>query len=109
MPQPAAQFPESLLWSNPWFHHVILIEKVKDLDIRVWYMAQTLANGWSRNVLQLMMKSEAHAPYGQKTEPTSKLFDNQQIAAEINCNFSRELMTNSTDGTQDRPCFTVGA
>ena len=49
------------------------------------------------------------SPYGQKTEPTTKLFDNQQIAAEINCNFSRELMTNSTDGTQDRPCFTISA
>lgn len=64
MPQPGAQLPESLLWSIPWFHHVILIEKVKDLDVRVWYMAQTLANGWSRNVLQLMMKSEAHARQG---------------------------------------------
>src|SRR5258708_30583300 len=30
VPQLAAQLPDSLLWSIPWFHHVVLIEKVKD-------------------------------------------------------------------------------
>ena len=54
-------------------------------------------------------KQRRPMPQGQKTEPTSKLFDNQQIAAEISCDFSRESMTNSTDGTQDRPCITIGA
>ena len=49
MPQPAAQLPDVLFWSIPWFHHVILMEKVKDLSARRWYMEQTLANGWSRN------------------------------------------------------------
>ncbi len=35
----------------PWFHNVILIEKVKDSVERLWYAEQTLQNGWSRNVL----------------------------------------------------------
>jgi len=46
LPPPAAQLPsvpgtphpiDSLLWLIPWFHHVILIEKVKDLSTRRWY------------------------------------------------------------------------
>lgn len=37
MPQPAAQTLDSLLWLIPWFHHVILMEKVKSLDTRRWY------------------------------------------------------------------------
>ena len=64
-PQPAAQLPESILWSIPWFHHIVLIEKVKDLQVRLWYIQQTLANGWSRNVLLTMIKSEAHRRQGQ--------------------------------------------
>ena len=30
VPQPPAQTPDSLLWAIPWFHHVVLMEKVKD-------------------------------------------------------------------------------
>jgi predicted nuclease of restriction endonuclease-like (RecB) superfamily len=65
VPQAAAQLPESLLWSIPWFHHIVLIEKVKDLTARRWYMEQTLANGWSRNVLTLMIESDAHRRTGK--------------------------------------------
>ena len=63
--QPIAQLPASILWSIPWFHHVVLMTKVKDLPSRLWYMQQTLANGWSRNVLLLMIKSGAHARQGR--------------------------------------------
>ena len=29
----------------PWFHHVLLMEKVKDLGARLWYMRQTITHG----------------------------------------------------------------
>jgi predicted nuclease of restriction endonuclease-like (RecB) superfamily len=64
VPQAAAQFTDSILSAIPWFHHVVLMEKVKDEATRLWYMEQTLANGWSRNVLLLMVKSEAHRRQG---------------------------------------------
>lgn len=60
-----AQTPDSLLRSVPWAHHVVLMEKVKDLPTRRWYMEQTLANGWSRNVLALQIDAEAHARHGK--------------------------------------------
>lgn len=63
--QVAAQLPTSILWSIPWYHHVVLMEKVKDLPARIWYMQQTLANGWSRNVLLTMIQSGAHARQGK--------------------------------------------
>lgn len=78
MPQPAAQLEKAgkvpqavalslgtFIWTVPWSHHIILMEKVKVLVVRAWYMQQTLTNGWSRNVLLLMIKSEAHARQGQ--------------------------------------------
>jgi len=65
VPQAAAQLPESLLCSIPWAHHVVLIEKIKDIPARIWYMQQTLANGWSRNVLVRMIESGAHLRQGK--------------------------------------------
>jgi hypothetical protein len=65
VPQAAAQFRDSILWAIPWFHHVVLMEKVKNKATRLWYMEQTLANGWSRNVLLLMVKSAAHQRQGK--------------------------------------------
>ncbi len=65
VPRLAAQLPDSILWSIPWFHQIVLMEKVKDRTTRLWYMRQTLANGWSRNILLAMIKSNAHARQGQ--------------------------------------------
>lgn len=65
-PQPVAKSEsESLLWQIPWGHHVWLMEKVKDLSARLWYMQQTLANGWSRNVLTLMIDTQVHRRSGK--------------------------------------------
>jgi predicted nuclease of restriction endonuclease-like (RecB) superfamily len=78
VPQPVAQFRsapkvppavallhEGLFWAVPWAHHVILMEKVKDLPTRRWYMEQALANGWSRNILTLQIDAQAHARHGK--------------------------------------------
>ena len=59
------QLPAPLLWGVPWAHHVVLMEKVKDLSTRRWYMEQALANGWSRNVLALQIDAQAHARHGK--------------------------------------------
>lgn len=67
LPQPATNQEEggSILWSIPWGHHAVLMEKVKDRDARLWYMRQTLLHGWSRNILSLMISSDAHARQGR--------------------------------------------
>lgn len=56
---------DSILWSIPWGHHALLMEKVGDPTARLWYMQQTLTNGWSRNVLLLMIQSEAYRRQGR--------------------------------------------
>ena len=35
--QPVALLQESLFWTVPWAHHVILIEKIKDISTRRWW------------------------------------------------------------------------
>ena len=49
----------------PWFHHVILMEKVKDLPTRCWYMLAVAEQGWGREVMVAMIKNRAHERQGK--------------------------------------------
>jgi predicted nuclease of restriction endonuclease-like (RecB) superfamily len=64
--QPAAQLalPPKIIFGLPWFHHVILIEKLKDLPTRYWYARQALKQGWSRDTLTVQIKNRAHERQG---------------------------------------------
>lgn len=64
--QPAAQLalPLPIILGLPWFHHVVLIEKVKELPARRWYACQALEQGWSRDTLTIQIKNRAHERQG---------------------------------------------
>ena len=67
---PVAQLPRDAkgqlpVAQIPWAQNVLLMQKFKDLELRRWYMEQTLANGWSRNVLGLMIDAETHRRHGK--------------------------------------------
>jgi predicted nuclease of restriction endonuclease-like (RecB) superfamily len=61
----AASNGQQLVAQIPWAHNVLLMQRVKEPAARLWYMQQTLANGWSRNVLLAMIESEAHRRQGK--------------------------------------------
>jgi predicted nuclease of restriction endonuclease-like (RecB) superfamily len=41
----------------PWFHNCTILDKIKDQKERHWYIAQTVQNGWSRDVLVHQIES----------------------------------------------------
>jgi predicted nuclease of restriction endonuclease-like (RecB) superfamily len=41
----------------PWYHHITLLEKVKNKKEREWYILKTIENGWSRNILVNQIES----------------------------------------------------
>lgn len=45
------QIVQAPLGQLTWYHHITLIEKVKNIDERMKYAELTVKNGWSRNVL----------------------------------------------------------
>jgi predicted nuclease of restriction endonuclease-like (RecB) superfamily len=45
----------------PWAHNILLIQKTKNMETRLWYMQMAIEQGWSRNILALQIKSNAHA------------------------------------------------
>jgi predicted nuclease of restriction endonuclease-like (RecB) superfamily len=72
VPRSVAQFPEKgdlpnlqqLVAQIPWGHNILLIEKIKDLAVRCWYMYQTIEQGWSRDTLVAMIKGKVHERTG---------------------------------------------
>jgi len=70
VPQAVAQLDSesfNTIKQIPWGHHFLLLEKIKDIEIRFWYMQQILEQGWSRNVLIAMIKSNTHKRHGKIT------------------------------------------
>jgi predicted nuclease of restriction endonuclease-like (RecB) superfamily len=55
---------QQLVAQIPWAHNVLLMQRLKEPVARLWYMQQTLANGWSRNVLLAKTQSRAHGRQG---------------------------------------------
>jgi predicted nuclease of restriction endonuclease-like (RecB) superfamily len=47
-----------------WAHHVVLIEKLKDVPTRCWYARQAIEQGWSRDTLTVQIKKRAHERQG---------------------------------------------
>ncbi|MBU1754519.1 DUF1016 family protein [bacterium] len=65
-----AQLPEKgmlpqLVAKLPWGHNILLMQKIKEIDIRIWYMQNIVEQGWSRDVLSLMIDSNAHERQGK--------------------------------------------
>ena len=47
-----------------WSHNIVLMQKVKDLKARYWYMIQCLKNGWGRNFLIEAINQDYYHSYG---------------------------------------------
>jgi predicted nuclease of restriction endonuclease-like (RecB) superfamily len=66
--QPVSQLEpiaKQLVSQIPWGHNILLMQKVKDSDIRLQYIQQTIAEGWTRATLTAQIKSNWHQRQGQ--------------------------------------------
>ena len=72
--QPVAFNPENpvqqtvgldALFSIPWGHHVVIINKIKQVDEALFYIYQTIEHNWSRAILTLQMEQNLFARQGK--------------------------------------------
>ncbi len=56
---PDEQFVQQVVAQIPWFHHCIVLDKLREPDEREWYIRKTIEHGWSRNILALQEELEA--------------------------------------------------
>ena len=45
----------------PWGHHVVLINKAKDVEEALFYIQQVLENNWSRSALLFQIEADLYA------------------------------------------------
>lgn len=79
---PDIQFVQTVSAQIPWSHNVALLDKVKNPDIRKWYMEKAIENGWSHSVLIHQIESN--------------LYERQAIADKVS-NFERRLPTSQSE------------
>lgn len=75
-------FKRSAVVRTNWASHVILLNSKLPLGERYWYITQAVANGWSRNILQMQIETNLFA---------------RQITAKKVSNFSARLPKPQSD------------
>lgn len=70
------QIVQAALAQITWYHNIALMDKVNDIEVRLWYAEKIVENGWSRNVLVHQIESG--------------LYERQAIAEKIS-NFENRL------------------
>ena len=62
---PEIEFVQQAVAQIPWGHNILIITKCSSVDEARFYVAQTLEQGWSRDVLALQLKSNLHTRAGK--------------------------------------------
>lgn len=62
----AVRLFESLpIFSIPWGHNVILLQKIKNNEERLWYASKVVEHGWSRTTLEMWLESDLYHREGK--------------------------------------------
>lgn len=59
------EFVQVPLAQIPWYHHISLISKVKNVSERAFYMLKTAENGWSRDIMLLQVENNLYHNQGK--------------------------------------------
>ena len=79
---PNFEFVQEVLAQITWYHNIILMDKIKDIETRKWYISEAVKNGWSSNMLKMQIDS--------------KLFERQALAPKAT-NFPSTLSNIQSD------------
>ena len=53
------------IFSIPWGHNILLLQKVKDANERIWYASKTIEHGWSRSMRAFEILTPPNPDYVQ--------------------------------------------
>lgn len=73
----------------PWTHNYILLEKIKDIDKRLWYAEECIKNGWSKIVLIHQIELEL---YERKQLPNKLTNFDKNIKSKNNSKLANEII-----------------
>lgn len=56
---------ENKLFSIPWGHHILIMQKNKNQNDAIFYIEKTIQNNWSRAVLEYQIETQLHTRQGK--------------------------------------------
>lgn len=82
--QQAVRLPMAL-FLVPWGHHVVIINKIKQVDEAIFYIQQTIGHNWSRAILTLQIEQNLFDRQGKAITNFKNTLPEQQalMAAQI--------------------------
>jgi predicted nuclease of restriction endonuclease-like (RecB) superfamily len=54
-----------LFFSIPWGHHILIIQKIKEINQACFYIEKTVENNWSRSVLEYQIETKLYERQGK--------------------------------------------
>ncbi len=66
------ELEELPIFTIPWGHNVVLLQKLKNNDQRLWYAQKSIEYGWSRSMLETWIKSDLYNREGKAITNFSK-------------------------------------
>lgn len=58
------EFVQPVVAQIPWTHHTIILDKVKTVEERAFYIEKTFENGWSKSILSIQIESKLYQRTG---------------------------------------------
>jgi predicted nuclease of restriction endonuclease-like (RecB) superfamily len=62
---PESELVQGVLAQLSWYHHVALLDKLKDRVTRTWYAKAAIEYGWSRNILVMQIETRLYEREGR--------------------------------------------
>ena len=65
IPQAVGQLKNLSIFAIPWGHNILIFEKVKSTESRLWYANKAIEQGWSRSSLEDNIKIDLYGRQGK--------------------------------------------
>lgn len=63
--QAVRQIENLPIFQIPWGHNILISERIKNNEERLWYAEQTIKNGWSRSALEDCIEADLYSRQGK--------------------------------------------
>ena len=86
-----------------WAHNVVIMQRVKDIDARYWYMVQTIKNSWSRDFLIEAIKLDYYGKQGalaNKFDATLPTVQSKQVKEMLKDPYVFDMLTFDNEYTE---------
>jgi len=76
--EPPRQLEDLAVFNISWWHNVILLTKLKDNTVRIWYAQKSIEYGWSSTILEMQIKSDLYNREGKAVTNFKKTLPSPQ-------------------------------